>query len=153
MWNAKAASLNNIAQVDGRSCIQGRSTATACTEKRRPGTKQSSFAMAKMVTWLLSPTTRSTTTSMERMHKSGWEEQIKVVKETGDGWIAVSGVSPCGLLDNPTMGMRLLTSFSLTQKIVFSWGTEVQTSGVMLSAVTKNGSSAPKSYVLQQHQV
>ena len=52
--------------------------------------------MAKVVTWLLSPTARSTTTSMERMHKSGWEEQIKVQKGVGDGQIAVPGNSVSG---------------------------------------------------------
>ena len=111
MEDVEAVQHNLTAQTGGRNCLRG-STVTASSKKRRPGQMLRAFAMAKVVTWLLSPTQRSTTTSTERMHKSGWEGQIKVVKETGDGRIAVpGGVSPCGVLltslhqeiNNPTM--------------------------------------------------
>ena len=49
--------------------------------------------MSKVVTWLLLPTMKYTTTSMERMHKSGWEEQMRAQKDVGDGQIAVPGNS------------------------------------------------------------
>ena len=81
--------------MDGRGCLRG-NTATACFKKRGPGQRQSGVAITKVVTWLLSPTRRSTTTSMERMNKCGWEGQVKREREHGDGLIAAHGVSLSG---------------------------------------------------------
>ena len=87
--------------------------------------------MAKVVTWLLLPTKRSTTMSTKSMHQSGWEGRMKAQKDRGDGLIAVLGGSSSGMLiflalvvDNPIM------AFLLPQKIAFSCDIRKRTSYV-----------------------
>ena len=153
MVNAKAVQQKIVAK-DGRGCLE--STAIACSKKRRPGERQSGTAITKVVTWLLLPTKRSTTTSIGRMCQSGWEGQIKREKEHGDGRTAAPGGSISGglslflgLVHNLIMVQYCLqcqkTAFSSDISHVLGGMT---ISGMMLSAVTKNGLSAPKRSVL-----
>ena len=91
---------------------------------------------------------------MERMHQSGWEEQIKSEKEDGDGRTAAPGGSINGAL--PFLGLHNLIMVCLQcQKTAFSSGIRnllggMTISGMMLSVVTNNGLSAPKRSVLLQ---
>ena len=74
MEDVEAVQQDLTAQTGGIGWVVG-NTATASIMRKRPGKMLNCIATAKVVTWLLLPTKKSTTMSTERMLQSGLEGQ------------------------------------------------------------------------------